>query len=113
MVGLESLVFSTKTKEHRVLEVCWQNNVLVTSLTRQLYTQVPWGQSNEGESWWVAWTGILVDEVFTSISGEGIKGITESASIANMFPSERGQRCTKWRYRGVDGLDQDGLVVEL
>lgn len=88
VVGLPSLVLGTKVKGARVLQVRRQNDGLVSSLTGQLYAEIPGVEGHERE------LEILGDEVFL---GEGIKpvdGIAEGPCIANMLPREGGQaRC--------------------
>ena len=96
-----------------MLEIAWQHDVLVTSLTRHLHTQIPWHQRHEGEGWWCIWTSVLVNEVLVGVSIECIDGIAERACVANVFPGQGSQTSAQRCNWSINRFDQDTLMVEL
>lgn len=112
-MSLEGLVFLTQAKENRVLQVAWQNDALVTSLARHLHAQVPWHESNEGESWGVVRISVLGDQMLLGEGGEGFDGITKVARVADMLPGQCRERCTERCDGRVDRLGEDAVGAEL
>ena len=85
MVGLPSLVFGSKIKGTRVLQVGRKNDGLIPSLTRQLNPEVPGIECHEGEF------KIFRDEV---LLGESIKPgdrVSKGSRTADVFPSQSRQ----------------------
>jgi hypothetical protein len=78
------LILGTQVKRSGMLQVRREYDSLVTSLTGQLYAKIPSIKRDEGE------LGIA-GQVFLDELVEASNGITERTSLANMFPSERGQ----------------------
>jgi hypothetical protein len=84
VVLLPMLILGTQVKRSGMLQVRREYDSLVTSLTGQLYAKIPSIERDEGE---LGIAGqVLLDELV-----EASNGITERTSLANMFPSERGQ----------------------
>lgn len=79
---LPSLVFGTEVERAGVLEVRGQDDGLVASLTRQLYTEIPRVEGHERK------LQVLGDEVFLGKGIEAVDGVPESASVAHIFPCE-------------------------
>lgn len=111
VVRLESLVFSTKTKQDWVLHVSRQNNTLVAGLTRHLNTKIPGSQGNESELGSGTRSSVLVHEVLSRVGIEGGDGITEGTSLLDMLPGKGGKGRAQRGDRGVCRADQHRLVV--
>jgi hypothetical protein len=126
MMGLPVLIFGAQIEGSWMLEIRGENNGFVTSLSRQLHPKVPGVKGDKGKF------EVVGDEVLLSELVEPIYGITEAASITDMFPSEgcegsywerqapgketikwRASLTAKWSDWSVDGFDEDGLPVEL
>lgn len=111
VVRLESLVFSAKAKQNRVLHVSRQNNALVTGLTRHLDTKVPRSQSDESKLGSGTRPSVLVHQVLASIGIESGDGIAVATGLLDMLPGES----SKGRAQRSDGCvcraDQHRLVV--
>ena len=123
MSCLPSLVFRSKVKAARVLQIRWEHNGLVPSFARKLNTQVPAVESHEREF-------SLVTEMLSIKVGEPIDGISEGPGVPNMFPGQGSQtRCrasvstcvllvhniltAKRSNRCVNRLDKDAVSSEL
>lgn len=82
VVLLPSLVLSAEVKGAGVLEVWWEDNSLVAGLARELNTEVPAVEGDEGE------VEVLRGQVLVGKRIEASDGIAESACIADVLPSE-------------------------
>jgi hypothetical protein len=111
VVGLESLVLRTKTKQDRMLHVSGQNNALVAGLAWHLDTKVPGSQSDESKLGSGTGTSVLVHEVLAGIGIEGSDSITVATSLLDMFPCESGERRAQRGDGSVCRADQNRLVV--
>jgi hypothetical protein len=111
VVGLESLVLGTETKQDRVLHVRGQNNALVAGLARHLDTKVPGSQSDEGKLGSSTGTSVLVHEVLAGIGIEGSDSITVATGLLNMLPGQSGERRAQRGNGSVCRADQNRLVV--
>ena len=85
---LPSLIFGAEVKGARVLEVWWQDDGLITSLTWQLNAKVPRIQCHKGK------LKVLAKEMFLSKIVKGVDGVAKSSSLANMLPGKSGE--TRW-----------------
>jgi len=85
VVLLPSLVFRSKVKGARVLEIWRQNNGLVASLARKLNTEIPGVKRDEGE------IQVLGGQMFGSKCIEAADGVAESACIADVLPGQSGE----------------------
>lgn len=112
-MGLEVLILLSEPEQDWVLEVCWEDDVLVSGLARQLDTQIPRSQGNEGKGWRSTRTGVLVNEMLLGVLVECSNSVAEGASVLHMLPGKSGKGCTKRRDRSVDWADEHGLAVQL
>jgi hypothetical protein len=88
VVLLPSLVLGAEIEGTGVLEVWRENDGLVSGLTRQLDTEVPRVEGDEGE------IEVLGGQMLRGEGVEAVDGITEGTGIANVFPGEgREARC--------------------
>lgn len=85
MVLLPTLVFGAQVERARVLQVRGKDDRLVAGLTRELDTQVPRVERDEGE------LEVVGLEVFLGELVEAGDGVAEGASVPDVFPRERGQ----------------------
>lgn len=97
VVGLPALIFGAEVEGPRVLQVCGQDDGLVTSLAGQLHAQIPRIQRHKGK------LKVFAGEVFLGESIESGDGVTESTCGADVFPSQGGQaRCITRSAIGPD-----------
>lgn len=93
VVLLPSLVLGAEIESTGVLEVWWQDNGLVAGLAWKLNAEIPAVEGDEGE------VEVLRRQVLVGKRVEAGNGISESACIADMLPSERSQAgCLKRQY---------------
>lgn len=98
MVLLPALVFGSKVKGSRVLEIGRQDHSLVTSLAGKLDTKIPGIESDEGE------VKILRGQMLGCKGVEPVDSIAEGSCIPNMLPGESGQaRCSRTISADVPG----------
>lgn len=106
VMRLEALVLPTKTKEHRVLKVWRQDDVLVPGLAWQLHTQIPRSQCYECKGRVGTRASVLWDEMFGGVGVKGVDGVAESASVLDVLPSQCSKRGAERRDGCVDGPDE-------
>lgn len=85
VICLPPLVFGPQVKGARVLEVDWEDDMLVTSFSGQLYTEVPGVEGDKGP------LEIVVGEVFLMEGLESLDGGSKISSVPNVVPGDGGQ----------------------
>ena len=85
MICLPPLVFGPQVKGAGVLEVDWEDDMLVASLSGQLYTEVPGVEGDEGP------LEVVVGKVFLVEGLESLDGGSEISSVPDVVPSDGGQ----------------------
>ena len=82
---MPALVFGAEIERARMLQIRRQDHGLVTGRTWKLHPEVPAVKRDEGK------LQVLGEQVLLGKGVEAVDGVTESASVPNLVPSERRQ----------------------